>query len=358
MSVHTVTLSYESVRATVADYGARLTSLIVPDFEGCPVDIVLGHNNPNAYLGDNTCMGAVVGRNANRISGARCIIGDIIYQLEPNDGPNNNHSAPYGFDRQPWRIDHASLTERSVTLTLVSPHQSQNLPGTMLVSARYELTDAQTLTLTLTAVSDQDTICNLTTHTYWNLNGDDGDALRHTLSIPAERYFPTDDAFIPLDAQPVQGTPFDFRTPCTLRDAMAMPTYANPITGNDLADLHDSQLALARGYNHAFDFGPIHADSPDKPIPMASLCGNVTGITMDMSCNAPAMLLYSNGFMDNIPGRNERRYGPASGLALEPGFVPNSINNTHAGTTPSPLLYAGQQRVMTVRYRFGTADLR
>lgn len=362
--------------------------------------MTLGRNGFDGWLADDVCMGAIMGRNTSRIAGARCAIDGVDYRLAANDNGNNAHSGPHGFERALWRIDEDALAGSSVTLRLVSPHLSQGFPGTMAMAVTYTLADGA-LEIGFSAVSDRTTICNPTSHIYWNLDGNSSrgsggtipgatgapdasdapaitDALDHTLHVAADRYFPTDAGFLPLDVAPVDGTPFDFRQPRTPRAAMA----AHP---------GDPQLAIGRGYNHAYDFAAAYAGLADgyrtsrrsptaglasgvapsagsapsvdpsmeagaRPlIPMATLTGGRSGITMALSCDAPALVVYSAGWFDagsGLPGRGGRAYGPGAGIALEPGFVPNAINDDHHGTTPSPLLRAGDRFRMTIRYAF------
>ncbi|NMM94424.1 aldose epimerase family protein [Bifidobacterium oedipodis] len=356
-AIRGVTLQSGSLSATIIEYGARLTSLTVPNADGQPTNVVLGLPSLDAYLADDVCMGAVMGRNTSRISGARCAIDGREYQLADNDNGNNAHSGPHGFERTLWTIDDGSFDGSSVTLRFISPDMSQGFPGTLNTRVTYTLTD-DALEIRFDAISDQDTLCNLTSHTYWNLNGatrqssiaditnQPVDAMNHMLHIAADRYFPTDEAFLPYDAAPVDSTPFDFRQGRRLRDAID----ASP---------HNRQIAIGRGYNHAFDFANTYNDAHDNthdsdlPLaPMATLTGERSGITMTLSCDAPALVVYSAGWFDHIVGRDQQVYGPGAGIALEPGFVPNAINNTHGGTTPSPLLKAGEHYRMTIRYTF------
>ena len=54
---------------------------------------------------------------------------------------------------------------------LDSPDGDEGYPGNMKVFVRYTFDDENVLTIKWSAVSDKDTICNLTNHSYFNLNG-------------------------------------------------------------------------------------------------------------------------------------------------------------------------------------------
>src|SRR5262249_11666931 len=83
-------------------YGAAIVSLKVPDRKGQLGDIVLGFDNMAGYLGSNPFFGAIVGRYANRISGATFILNGTQYKIAPNDRGNTLHGGRRGFDKVVW----------------------------------------------------------------------------------------------------------------------------------------------------------------------------------------------------------------------------------------------------------------
>lgn len=81
-----------STEAVVTNLGAILLSLKTPDREGKLRDVVLGYDDLNACLQNPPHLGAVIGRNANRIGGASFTLNGKEYPLTKNDGENNLHS--------------------------------------------------------------------------------------------------------------------------------------------------------------------------------------------------------------------------------------------------------------------------
>src|SRR5215210_5583833 len=84
-------------------YGGTIVSLSVPDRDGRMADVVLGHDLLEEYVRDSSYFGAIVGRFANRIAGARFTLDGKPYRLTANDGPNHLHGGRTGFDRVMWR---------------------------------------------------------------------------------------------------------------------------------------------------------------------------------------------------------------------------------------------------------------
>ena len=77
------TISCGGVTAGISDYGATLVSVLVPDSTGNLNDVVLGFDDCNGYATGGGCLGATVGRNANRIQGAAFRLNGKESELHP-----------------------------------------------------------------------------------------------------------------------------------------------------------------------------------------------------------------------------------------------------------------------------------
>ncbi|MBL8907852.1 MAG: galactose mutarotase [Rhizobiales bacterium] len=180
---------------TLASHGARIASV---KWHG--TEIVAG--------GIPDYAGAVCGRYANRIGGARFTLDGIVHELSANEPNATLHGGKEGFDKRDWV---PAKIEQGVRYTLLSPDGDQGFPGGMVATATYTL-DGGLLALELTAETTLPTVVNLTNHVYWNLAGG-GDARKHHLQVSADRYTPATAALIPLGPpRDVAGTEFDFRT--------------------------------------------------------------------------------------------------------------------------------------------------
>ena len=169
VSLYTITNARgESVSLT--DYGASVVSLLVHDRQGALRDIVLGCDDAPAYERQTACLGGVPGRHANRIARGRFVLNGKTYQLAINNGENHLHGGPTGFHRRLWR---AAVGENSLTFTRLSCDGEEGYPGNLLVSVRYTFDDECRLGIHYQALCDQDTVINLTNHSYFNLDGED-----------------------------------------------------------------------------------------------------------------------------------------------------------------------------------------
>lgn len=321
------------LEADVTDYGATLVSLRYPDQDGCVRDLILGYDSVLGYETGSCYFGATVGRNANRIRGAAFDLDGREYHLSANEGKNNLHSGPDGYSFRLWQVAETDRTDRAVTFRLWSPDGDQGFPGNMEASVTYELLPDCGLKLHYEAVSDQNTLVNMTNHGYFNLNGhDSGDVLGQWVELDAEYYTPLrDTSALPSgEIRQVAGTPFDFRKPKRI--------------GEEIGE-EDAQICLAGGYDHNF----IIAGSSGTLRKAASAFSEESGIGMEMWTDLPCVQFYTGNFVESQRGKRGAVYGKRSGFCLETQYFPNSINTPGF---PVFVLKAGQRWEATTIYRF------
>ena len=323
-NAHLYTISCGSLTACVTDLGATLVRLYVPDSQGNRDDIVLGYDDPQGYLNGDAYLGATVGRNANRVHNACFVLGNKTYTMPTNEYPNNLHSGPDGYDRRLWQvIDHSPT---SITLSLVSPHGDQGMPGNATIRVTYTL-DSHSLHIAYDAVSDRDTVMNLTNHSYFNLAGHQHPekAMEQTLSMPARFFNPDDAANIPTgELRPVDGTPMDFRLPKPL--------------GQDIHADYEP-LHLQFGYDHNFE---VFCN------PCATLIDPSSGRSMYVITDRPGLQVYTANFTDTT-GKDGIYYPKRSAVCLETQFYPDAVNHPE---WPQPFLKAGEKYHSETIYRF------
>ena len=313
------TIENGRLRAQITSYGASLVSLWVDG-----VDVCLGCDDVSGYERNGSFLGAVVGRNANRTGGAGFELNGERVSLTANEGKNNLHSGP---DSWAWRLwEKTAHTDSSLTFAIHSPHGDQGFPGNADVTVTYCL-ENDGLTISYRAVSDRDTVFNLTNHAYFNLFGQDKPekAMDQELMLPGEYFCPDDAANIPTgELRHVEGTPFDFRS-------------FKPI-GRDIG-MDYEPLHLQGGYDHNFvNCGPV----------CAVLRNPETGLTMTVTTDLPGVQVYAGNFLDNI-GKGGVRYGKRTGVALETQFYPDAVNHPE---WPQPVVKAGETWESTTRYAF------
>ena len=343
-TVEAITLANShGVKARILAFGATLQSVIVPDRNGHPADVVLGFDDLNSYVHQGTHFGATVGRYANRIANGQFTLDGKTYQLAKNDGPNALHGGLKGFEKYLWTVQSVkSGPTASVTLTFVSPDGDQGYPGALTTTATYSLNERNELSLEYRATTDKPTIVNLTNHSYFNLAGEGSNhpVTEERLTIPAETFTPVSATLIPTgEFRPVAGTPFDFRTPHTI--------------GERIRDGRDDQMAKGRGYDHNF----VVTRAPIAGLHlMARVEDPVSGRVMELLSNQPGVQFYTGNFLDAlVAGKNGHLYRQGDALCLEPQVFPDTPNQPKLG---SARLDPGQTYVDHIVYRFSTTAKR
>ena len=313
------------LRVSFLDYGCILTELWVPDARGVPRDIVLGFDSLADYEENrDACFGALVGRCAGRIRNSEFTLHGSRYLLEANEGLNHLHGS---WSRRIFRV---GVTAGGFRFSYHSPDGEEGYPGAVDVTVSCTLDERNILTIKYQAVSNADTVLNLTHHNYFNLAGHSaGRVDDQLLQLAADSYLEAADDFCPTgQLLPVEGTPMDFRQ--MHRIGQGFP-------------IHSEQMELVNGYDHYYVLRPDAA-------PAALAYAPETGITMQIMTTQPGMLFHSGNFLEDgtPPGKGGVRYEKRSGFCLEPGQCPD------AAGFPGVICKRGEVYDTTVLYQFQT----
>ena len=209
----------------ISNYGGILRAVNVPDRNGKIGSVTLGYSSVEGYTPLNGYIGALIGRVGNRIANGECTVSGQKLTLAKNEnGITHLHGGDVGFDRRFWDATPVEgICEDSLILKYVSPDGEEGYPGTLRVMVTYTFTDDNELLIHYEAVSDRDTLCNLTNHSYFNLEGEGaGPVTDHVFEFNCDTFTVVDEKCIPTGEQrDVTGTPFDLRQPTRLADGLA-----------------------------------------------------------------------------------------------------------------------------------------
>ncbi len=315
----------------LSSLGAGITGLGVADREGNIENVALNYADDASYFEDGPCMGKIPGRYANRIAKGIFRLGDKEYQLAVNNGPNHLHGGPTGFQNRLWECRELP---NGVRFTYVSADGEEGYPGQLRVTADYIWSENDILDLYLRAVTDKDTVVNLTNHCYWNLRGaQSGSVLDQELRLNASRWLPTDETLIPVgEPAPVAGTPMDFTT-------------AKPLGRDIRADF--PALKYGKGYDNCF---LLDGWKRNYLTEAATLHDPVSGRTLRLATTQPGVQVYTGNWLDGCPaGPDGYRYHDYDGVALECQGFPDAPNRPDF---PDQILRPGQPYDQHIRFTF------
>ena len=310
VEVDCITLSAGTLRIEVLTYGAHLVGVWAPDRDG-RIDNLVASQRDAAGAVDlrryedpvtNPHLGAIVGRYANRIGGSTFDLDGAQIELDANEGPNQLHGGPVGFDRHVWTAT-TSSDDRSAQVTLrhVSPDGDQGFPGTVEVGVTYRVTTDDDVQIDMVGRTDAPTVLNTTNHSYWNLGGTSDPSTCHVggheVSIAADRLVVVDRAMIPTgELRTVNDSVFELRRPTTVDHLLVHP-----------------DLAPTGGMDHCLVFSPEGAEGT------AELFDPRSGRRMRLRTDQPGVQVYtSNHGAGSLPAH--------STICLETQALPDSPN--------------------------------
>jgi len=319
------------IEISCLNYGCAITKVMVPDRRGIYENIVLGYQELAGYQKNSIFAGVVVGRVAGRIQGAQFELEGKTYRLASNDGPNNLHSGPVGFQNVVWDAaiiekEHEAVIEFSYT----SLEGKDGYPGTLTTKVTYTLNNNNEFTIHYYGQSDKTTLFNPTNHTYFNLSGNfKQDISQHSLKMDSSRFLEVTQQLLPtgklLD---VKNTVFDFRTGRKIIEGINSTDTQNIIAG--------------QGYDHTFVLNSNHSRE-------IILQDEESGRILTIETDAVGVVLYTGSHIPDdldIYGVKSRRY---LGMCLETQGLPDSI---HHSNFPPCILKKDQIFTTATKYTF------
>jgi aldose 1-epimerase len=296
--VDQITLSCGAMQAGVLTYGATLQDLRI---NGINRSLVMRSDSLADYLGPLEYVGAIVGRYANRIGGAKFKSGTQEFDLDRNFmGKHCLHGGAMGTSHQVWAI--TDCAANAVTLSLDSPDGQGGFPGNLGIVARYMIADSMALCVDIWARTDAPTPVSFAHHSYVNLGPN------QKLQIAADQVLRLGTDQIPTGAfDNIADTALDFR-------------------------------ALRAVGDSALDHNFCLRGDPGAMRPVARVVAG--DVALDLQTNAPGLQAYD--------GRHLRPFGHF-GLALEPQNWPDAPNHAHF---PNAILRPGETYHQQSIYQF------
>lgn len=315
----------------ITNYGAIITSMKLRKADGSVNDIVLGFDKVEDYCSENYLqqyiwMGGAVGRNANRIKDASCVIDGKKIQLSKNRNSDQLHGGEAGFDKKIWQVTSFNAEKNELELKYKSPDGEEGFPGNLDVSLRFKL-DNDELAYEYKATTDRSTIVNLTHHGYFNLENGKGDNHDYLVRINSSRTLDQDNNLVATGSiSKVDNTEFDFR---------------------QLRKIGD-QANMENGYDKSF---VLDKKGNELTLAAEALCER-SRTRLQVFTTEPILHFYSGKGIPGMKGKNGDQYSSCSGFCFETHKHPNAINIPHF---PNTILRPGEKYSEKTVYRFWEA---
>lgn len=321
----------------ITNYGGIITAIHVPDRDGKFVNVVQGfehltdYTSPD-YIGTRGHYGALIGRYANRIKGARITLDGKTYALEPDANGDGDQGGPKGYFRQIWNGAAQDGPEPRLMLTRSDPDLYMGYPGTVKVTVSYTLRRNNVLAIDYRAVTDKPTVVNIVSRNFFNLSGG-GSIDKHLLQVFADQFTPVDEASAATgEIRAVAGTDFDFSKPTAIGPRLTS---------------HDPQIIHSKGIDNNF----VLSGKAGTLRQAARLDDPISGRTLEVWTTQPGLQVYTANYVSAQVAR-EKGYAPHGAVTLEAQHFPNSPNHANF---PSTELRPGQVFHEVTEFRFGVA---
>ena len=319
--------SYELINkngfsVTIISYGATITSIKTPSKNGKIIDVVLGLDTLEDYIksyeiGGSPYFGATVGRYSGRINQGLFSLNNKKYQLEKNHNNHSLHGGNSGFSQKIWEVKKISYDENpSIILSFFSPNNDGNFPGDLTVELKYTLSEENELILEYKATTTEDTIINLTNHSYFNLDGHTETVSNQDLYVNSTQILKTDSENIPTGVLlNIEKSNIDFLSKQKCPSKIDTSFVLN----------NEDELA-------------------------ASIFSKKNNLKMSVYTNQPSVHIYVGGGCDSrLKGKENATYHSLSGICFETQNFPDAPNHSHF---PTAVLKKDETYWHTTIYKF------
>lgn len=319
-----ISMKNDDLEVVVSNFGCTIIKVFMKDKNGNIEDVVLGYDDFSHYQNLDAYLGALVGRIANRIGKGQFTLNGKDYHLAINNGPNHLHGGIKGFSYQVF--DYEVKDDHTIVFHYLSQDGEEGYPGNLDFQAIYEL-EHDTLKIHYHATCDQDTIINITNHSYFNLSAKKEDIKHHLLEVKADRFACIDANGLPTgEMKDVEGTSFDFRKPAYIGDRV---------------DNDDEQLQLGKGFDHPFIF-----NTQENQV---VLTHEESGRCLIVSTTLPGAQIYTANYLDGRLGKYGQHYYARDAVCIETQNLPDAI---HIEKEPTTILKKGDVYDETTSYTF------
>lgn len=324
----------------LSTFGATITSIKVPDKDGNIKDVTQGYTSVTPYeeapVGH---AGGTIGPCANKINNGKFKLNDTEYKLECNkdNGKTHSHGGSEGFDVKNWN---AEMLKDGIKFTYTKKDMESGYPGNVTASVTYKFDNDNNLHIKYHAISDKDTLINMTNHTYFNLDGaentSENSVYEHVVTLPnSSKFTVNSEIAVPTgEIADTIGTPFDFSAPKKI---------------GDVIDGKSKQLEIGSGFDQNYC---IDGYDGKKMVDVANVKSEKTGITLNVSTNLPGFQFYTANHLGKSAqpaGKHGTRYEKRSAFCVEPQFYPDAINTFDE----KPILKKGEIYDREIIYSFG-----
>ena len=296
------------VEVSVMNYGATVTSVLLPVGNGNKRNIVCGFDTLEGYFSDEFLsnapyFGATIGRYCATIQNAS--YDDVKLSANVNN-THCLHGGVQGFDKKVWGVIGCDSfeNESSITLKYFSPDGDQGFPGNVTAVVIIALNNNNELSFRYEADTDKRTPLSMTNHTYLYLSCFFENVEGHNAYVAASNVLPMNPSgSVEKNIIYISGSSVDLRS------------------SRNIGQVHNE---INDGFEHFYMFDKGFTDVPEK---VAEINCPSSNVSMEVLTTEEGMLLYTAKYTSSSLQRNEsEKYGKYCAFCCETHRVPNGPN--------------------------------
>ncbi|MBE0700639.1 MAG: galactose mutarotase [Acholeplasmataceae bacterium] len=296
------------MKVVLINYGAALFKLMLKNSQGIYENMVVAPDDLETFLKSSFYYGKTVGRTSGRLVVPSYQIDEQSFIVRPyRAGLTSLHGGRTGFSFRSFKVidEKKEPSYASVKMRYQSKHLEEDYPGNLTLDVTYCLDNEMNLTVIYEATTDQDTLCNITNHTYFNLNPSREPITNHNLQIHASKYLDIDQNHIIHDVKQTNQSPFDFKKIKSLMSGIKhmKKTSFNGFDHTWILDDHEANVDVIRLYSSLSDVG------------------------MRVYTSYPSVVIYTHNHVAPDVLKDTRNDGIHSALTLECQFEPGGIHD-------------------------------
>lgn len=319
------------MQVKISNYGATITSIIIPDKDGKSSEIVCGFDQFDSYFSETykanaPYFGGTVGRYCSQIKDARFTLNGDEFKLAKIVGDNNLHGGEIGFDKKIWKINPFDANNSKLEMELQSEHLEEGFPGNVSVTVSFTLTNENELKIGYSAITDADTPFTITNHTYFNLSGFADTVENHTVKINSNKK-----------------QIWDITGAATGENVLVVGASDDLQNPQKIGDVHKK---MEDGFEHFYLF----EDKGFSLAKVADIKEPKSGRTLEIYTTEPGMLFYTGKYTsDDLKRESGHQYGKYRGFCCETHRYPNGPNIPNS---PKSILQKGETYESITVFKF------
>ncbi len=302
-------LSNEKFEVSLSTYGASIYKYHYLKRNGTWVNLLIHPSDYEDFLFNRSYYGKTVGRTSGRLFLPSYEINGKTHKLESHGDPHVKlHGGKEGFSFQNFEVMSVDEELNEVVFYYRSKDMEEGYPGNLDLHVTYRLT-AEGLEISYEATSDEDTLCNLTNHAYFNLDLKKDYIYDHQLELNAHEYLELDDQYHYLKTTKSHYTCYDFTKVKQIKDNL------NP---------------LIKSNKLGFDTPFMTQQETDYK---GRLVSSESKLQLELYTSYPCVVIYTHNYKSNCELEGINTNGIHSSICLEAQFEPAGIHHKNLNSS-------------------------